>query len=481
MSERFRVIVVGLLVALVVVGLRVDASFDRSREAGDESVAAPMVVAPRGDATTASWFCAGMTAAPDGAFDGTVLVANPTGKAVVARVNVVPVAGDVAPKAVTLDVGPNARGAVRLQDVLQSPYVAALVEVDSGDVIVEHSVTGALGDDLAPCSPRANEVWHFAGGSTVKDANLLLAVFNPFPDDAIVDMAFVTSEGRAVPSELQGVVIPGRGLVVRDVADFVRRREEVSTTVTARTGRVVVDKIQLVREPRPGLTLLVGTPTPAPAWDIAEGYITDGVGERIDVYNPNDREAAVEVGVSLDDGAVEPFQLTVPAQGRTSIDLGEDGRIPLGVGHALTVRAVDGRPIVVEHLIESHPPSARFGLAAQTGSTSRSSQWVAAAGGATESLDEGIVVHNPGATDVRFSVFALANGRRFPIEGLQDLEVKAGRRRGVRLGEHLRRPDLPVIVVATSPVVVQRSLFRVGAGGVSTTPLVPLLPVSPLP
>lgn len=481
MSERFRWVILLVLVAVVAAGLRIDAALDREREAGGGTAATPMVIGARSDAATVSWFCAGMTAAPDGDFDGTVLVANPTDEPVVARVNVVPVVGEAAAKAVTLDVGANARGVVRMQDVVQAPYVAALVEVDSGEAVVEHSVTGALGDDVAPCSPRANEVWHFAAGSTVKDASLVLAVFNPFPDDAIVDMAFVTSEGRASPSELQGVVVPGRGLVVHDVANHVRRREALSTTIVARTGRVVVDKIQLLRGPQPSLTLVGGTPSPSPVWAIAEGFITDGVSERVDVYNPHDREAAVEVEIFMDDSAVEPFQLTLPAQGRTTLDLGEDGRIPHGVGHALVVRAVDGRSIVVEHLIDSRSPSARTGLAAQTGSTVRARRWVAAAGAATEDLDEGIVVLNTGSTDVRFSVIALANGQRLPIEGLQDVELKAGRRGGIRLGEHIRRPDLPLIVEATAPVSVQRSLFRVGALGVSTTPLVPLRPVSPLP
>lgn len=481
MSERKRAIVVALLVAVIAAGMVVDRGLDRTPDARVVAGAAPMVVAPRADATSASWFCAGMTATPDGAFDGSVLVANPTGEAVVARVNVVPVAGDVAPKAVTLEVEANSRGVVRMQDVLQAPFVAALVEVDSGDVVVEHSVTGAMGDDLAPCSPRANEVWHFAAGSTVKDANLYLAMFNPFPDDAIVDLDFVTSEGRASPSELQGVVIPGRGLVVRDVAEHVRRREEVSTTVTARTGRVVVDKVQVLGGANPGLTLVVGAPAPATAWAVVDGFIGEGINERIHVYNPGNREASVEVEVTLDDGAVEPFQLTVPKEGRTSLDLAEDGRIPNGVGHALVVRAVDGRAIVVEHVADGRPPSPRSGVAAQLGSTVRATRWVGAGGGATEELDELIIVLNASAVDVHVSVLALAGGQRLPIDGLQDLEVKAGRRHVMRLGDHIRRPDLPVLVEATRPVVVQRSLFRVNAAGVSTTPLVPLLPVSPLP
>ena len=35
-----------------------------------------------------------------------------------------------------------------------------------------------------------------------------------------------------------------------------------------------------------------------------------------------------------------------------------------------------------------------------------------------------------------------------------------GQRRAVRLGEHIKRADLPVVVDATGPVAVERDLYR---------------------
>ena len=68
-------------------------------------------------------------------------------------------------------------------------------------------------------------------------------LFNPFPDDAIVDGVFSTEDGIRQPERFDGLVVPGRGTVAVDLGDDVTRREEVAATITARNGRIVVDRI----------------------------------------------------------------------------------------------------------------------------------------------------------------------------------------------------------------------------------------------
>ncbi len=69
--------------------------------------------------------------------------------------------------------------------------------------------------------------WHFAAGTTVQGAQLWLALFNPFADDAIVDIGFLTNTGPFAPGELQGFVVPGHSRVTVPVHDQARRDELV--------------------------------------------------------------------------------------------------------------------------------------------------------------------------------------------------------------------------------------------------------------
>jgi hypothetical protein len=88
-------------------------------------------------------------------------------------------------------------------------------------------------------------------------------------------------------------------------------------------------------------------------------------------------------------------------------------------------------------------------------------------GEANVNTDEWIVVHNPGARPRTISVVALANGQRLPIEGLQDLRVGPAGRLALRLGDHIVRTLLPVVVEADGNVVAEREAYAVGRVGLS--------------
>ena len=61
------------------------------------------------------------------------------------------------------------------------------------------------------------------------------------------------------------------------------------------------------------------------------------------------------------------------------------------------------------------------------------------------------------------------------VEGLQNLEIGAGQRLAMRLGDHLSRGDLMVTVDADGPIVVERDLYRVGGPGISASLGIPSL------
>jgi hypothetical protein len=429
-------------------------------------VGAP-VAAPPG-ALSSTWFCAGATAEKNGRADGMIWIANANDVAVDAKITFVPVAGAGEAKVIETSVAANSRRFLRHGEHVTAPFAAAMVEVDGGDVAVEHSINGAAGEDHAPCASKASDEWHFADGSTARDATLLLALFNPFPDDAVAELSFTHEEGRATPSVYQGLVVPARGLIVVDVGAEVRRREQVSSTVRVRSGRLVVDRIQLRTErPKRGAALNLGAPSGGDVWYFPEGAKAEGIAERVVVYNPGEREALVDVEFTLDEGAIEPFELSVPPRDRAVLDVSAEERVPAGA-HAITVRSVNGEGVVAERWIEANG-SGRLGLGVTSGSPITSERWLFAFGATNASNDEWIVVHNVNAEDVEVDVVALAAGRLLPIQNLQNLEVPAGSRKPIRLGDHVKRDDLPLLVTATGPVVVDRDLYRVGILGISTS------------
>ncbi len=112
------------------------------------------------------------------------------------------------------------------------PSMAAVVESADPSVIVEASLGAGTG--FVRCATAVSDQWFVAEGATVLGAVMEVALFNPFPGNALVDLRFWTERGAARPTALQGLVVPGGSLRIVNVGDFVRRRERVAMEITAR-------------------------------------------------------------------------------------------------------------------------------------------------------------------------------------------------------------------------------------------------------
>lgn len=464
-APRRGLVVVVLALVLIAAGLA-----DRSDRSSSVAAGPPvdMPTAPAPGSVSSTWYCAGGTAESGGAADTTIIVANPGSREIKVVVTVIPSEGQRATRRLT--VRANATQALRLQDVAKASYAAALVDLDGGQGVVEQTVTGSLGSSASPCASAASDRWYFADGSTRREATMVLALFNPFPDNAIADMSFTTDQGRSVPRALQGLVVPARSLVVRNIGDFVRRRETLATSISVRSGRLVVSKLQLHDGGgRKGMALVLGAPSVGSVWRFPEGYVRDGISENIAIYNPSEQEATVDVELALERGAAEPFELTVPARERITLAANKESRIPKDDSHAISVFRRSGPGVVVERTIDAVAPAPRTGFADTMGARRLSTRWFLVAGSATEKEDEWVVVHNPGRAPATVSFTVLAGGQRLAVEGLQSVRVAAGRRQAFRLGDHLQRPDTPLVVESSVPVVVERTLYRTDGIGFSFT------------
>jgi hypothetical protein len=462
-------------IVLVLAGAAVvDGRVGRPSEEVATEVQTPMAARP--GARSSAFFCTGATATSEGAANGTVVVANAGTNAIGGTVTAFPSDGEA--KEVGIRVPAAGRAAVRLADVVTAPYASALVELDGGQAVVELTASGPLGESISPCASAASTRWYFAEGITTKDAVETITLFNPFPEDAVVDMVFNTEEGEVTPQALTGLSVRGRGMAAVDVGQHVQRREAVAARITARVGRLVAGRLQTFdgSVARKGMSVQLGSAAPGDLWYFPEGFLADGLTERFQLFNPNRDEARVQVELTLEEGTAEPIVLTVPGESRVTLSANDEARIPKNVPHAITVRSTNGIGVVVERTIDAASPSTRSGLAITLGGRVATLEAVVAAGQLDESTDQWVIVQNVSTRPARVTLTLLDEGVRVTPTGFDRIDLAPRQRRAIRLADAVRRGPTPLVVSSTTPVVVERDLYKLRAPGTAMSVAIPLRP-----
>ena len=522
-SSRLTALV--LLGGVIAGGLVLDAAEDPERPPDPETVVAGVAMpaaAPAGSLSS-TWYCAGGTATDDGFADHVLLIANPTDEPKRAVVTVL--TGGIAPALAVadttpgssttttappettttepppappapspVDVPPQSRIEVSLRELVKAPLAGAIVEVEGGEVAVEHQVTTLAeggGRATAPCSSSASRSWTFPWGNTERGSKELLVFMNPFPDDATVNIDFATDQGSRQTLRFQNFVVPARSVVGAFVDDDVKRKGQVSAHVTVGSGRLIIDRIQTFNGENPaleGITLGLGAAELAEVWVFPFGLINEGGTERIVVYNPTDEVAEVEVEARLDDpdehGVPEPFEVSVAPNRYAIVDLAEPDlqvteatprRIPNDVGHSIIVRSLNGVPVAAEKVVTRSGSYPNVGVAATLGAPLAAPTWVLPAGGVTDERAELVTLFNASTSEVaRFDIDGMQDGKRLVIQSLQGLEIPPGGHRTIRLHEHVDLEVLPLVVTADGPVVVERGFFRRNGRGISMSMGIPV-------
>ncbi len=478
MSRRWPALV--LIAALLVGGI----VLSRDSEAADvdEPAVDPSTLLPVGapdDALGSVWFCAGQSAGDDTPADGTLVIANPSDGPATGRVEVVSDAGDTASQ--DLDVAAQTTVRLRVADVLTGDWVAATVETTSGAVVVEHEVVGPHGRDVAACQTRAADRLYLPAGATTRDAQLTLLVFNPYADAATVDMSFVTDDGVRRPRALQGLPVPAGAVVPVDVSGVVTVRPLVASIITARRGRVVVDRVQTydgrgaatteeeaTQEPfrREGLTVTPAVPRTATVWSFPAGLRAEGLHEQITVFNPGDDLAEVDLTLALSDpernGELDPFALEVPGGEARVFDVDQAEGVPEAVTHSVEVRSTNGVPVVAERDLSATEGTSYRAELASTGTPVASSEWVFAAGlRADDAEAERIAVTNPGDEPVEVELVAFGDGDRSEPLGDGPVTLAPGEQAELDVGDlgGLAEDQTSLLVQASGIVTAERRLL----------------------
>lgn len=503
MTARRLPVLVLIAVAIVALVL-VDRSSTTHVSSDTQAATSLMPVASRAGAVSSAFYCAGGAATTGAIFDTTLVIANPGASEAKVIVTVYPAAlpGDTAGTAAVAAlkpvrrpfvVGARSRADVHLADIQASPFAAALVETSAADIAVERRVASADGKSTSssPCASSASNAWYLPTGSTTHDAREFLAVFNPFPAAAVVDVSFQTSDGFRNPPDLQGFPVPGGQLRMLDISGAAPRIEQLAATVSVRTGRVVVDRLQSFDGSDPnhplGLAATLGAPAPSPVWTFGTGEVADGLNETITVMNPSSTDTQVQLEVVLDDpatnGVVDPIPVAVPARSYAQVAMRDQTRVPPNVEHSVTVRSLSGSGVVAERVMTAAAPDSHRGYAPSLASPLVASRWVLADGQAIPgTIGEYVMIVNPDQEAIaRVRITGLLDGNATPIDGLQDLEVAPGGRITVQLAQHISEDNLPVVVEADRDVAVERGLYAGKGRGISLAAGIPIPSSAALP
>lgn len=435
----------------------------------------PLVLASEAtdvESLSSTWYCPAGTLGEESIADHWVVVANPTAARISATLTIFPVTlppaeplqvepgedvntdlvapppdaqpGAAVEKAVVVE--PGERVEIRLGDVegVTGDAAGALVEAVGG-VVVEHRVAGTAGSASGPCASTAHSEWHVVGGTTRDGARQIIAIFNPFPQEAIVSLSFDTDSGPRAPSAYQSVTVRAGAVLPVDITDVVPLFENTSATVIARSGRVVVERLQVLADDGAGqsTSLMLGTPSAAPQWVFGATQLSAEVGTALVIHNTTTREARVDVEVHLDpyEGAppLEPISVTIRPERTQTVVLSPlayavgtravvdaASRLPTDAPVAVTywaaVRSLNGVPVVVSRI--EGPGVDADGAPTGTGAVRWASasaisarEWVTTGGAAS------LVVVNPGAEAVAIATVV----RRGPDGDVVVTEVEIGR------------------------------------------------------
>lgn len=429
------------------------------------------------DAISTAWYCAGGTATGDGIAELTVVLANDAPRGAVAEVTVMGQDGKEA--AAVVEVPAHGRARVVASEVLAADWAGAVVEVRGGRVGVDREVTGPQGYDAAPCAAAASDHWFVPSGATERGAREYLSIFNPFPDAASVSISFATDTGPRSPRSLRALAVPGRSVRTIALNETITNRAAVAATVIARSGLVVVDRVQTYdgggvaigtgedARPPEGLVSTPASPIRAPRWILPAARVADGVVTRIAVYNPGSKTAEVDVVFTPQEPKlnpeIEPVALTIRPREQAVVDLDDVAGMPSDTDLWVDVRSLEGVPVVAERLSFFNEPSSRTGATATLGSPVAATSWMVTQAGATKARATTVQVVNPGDTSAQLTVVTLSGGDREVLRS--GIRIPPGDRRSVSLEG--AGPAATVIVRSTAPVVVGSSISLVDAPGTS--------------
>jgi Family of unknown function (DUF5719) len=343
----------------------------------------------------------------------------------------------------------------------------------AGAVVSSAATKGAFGAGAAGCSESAGSLWYFAEGSSSLGYDERLILYNPFPDEAVARVSFITPRGKQTKANLSDQAVPAGATSVLRLNAFVLKEPLLSVEVDAIRGRLVAWRsLQAHPRGRPrGEQLSLGATEPHTEWFFPDGDTGQGYDERIALLNPSTRSARVTVSVLTAHRTVQPpklLNITVPP---ASSKVVAPGAVITGCnrnvcGSGAVVTSTNDVGIVAEQTIW-YSTGHLQGVASEVGASGTATDWYLGPASFAPTRDW-VSVINPTTANASVSVTLESDqkGSRSPA-ALQHLKVKAGTRLQIPLNRWTAGRPVIALLSSTEQVVAERSSYSRRAHDVS--------------
>ena len=419
-----------------------------------------MAFVPSGSFITSTWFCPGVPGGAEGT-GGSVSITNPSDEVKHGRITVFTSQPGAVAVEQPLVIEPRSNTVVDLVELQPLGFFrSAVVEIDGGGGFIEQIAEHPDGSAVAACSNSASSNWWFADGFTVDDSTEQLVLTNPYPDAAIVDIGFVTSDGIRNPSRLQGYPVPGRSVQVVELG--AKDEPVLAASVRATRGRVVAGRAQrFLGGGRNGFTMSLGAPALSSQYWFADGESGEGISEQYSVYNGSAEEVTVSVvllGLPASSTFLNDTEIIVPANRVVTVSTADLEGLPVG-RHGAVFSTFAADSIVVERVL-TRPAGDGQATTVVMGSPPglASTRWSASVG-SDIAIENALVVLNADSAEATVTVSTLGPGGLVPVAGLVDLVLAPG---GV-LAVPFTDPAVlgrPFVVESNRRIYVERLLPR---------------------
>ncbi len=327
------------------------------------------------------------------------------------------------------------------------------------------------GTGAGNCATEASRNWYFPNGDSSVATDYRMVIANPFPDEAVVRIDFLTSEGEETSAQLSEVAVASGQVEVVSISDASIPQDLLSVRLHSARGRVIAWKALWTKpEGRPpGLEFTLGAPAPATEWYFPAGEVSDRAQQTITVMNPNEEESSVSVALTTDEGPVQSSKLievAVAPQSSRLLVIPDRLYAKTGnVGGLSAVVSVDNEVPVVAESTTTFDDDEMTGRITEVGSAEASDRWLVAPP-SIEPTTDSLVLQNPTAEEVTVNVVIYDEGLGEEAggtspENLQGITVRPGLRVSISLEDIGGSGGSWLEVVADSgEVVAERITFN---------------------
>jgi hypothetical protein len=318
-----------------------------------------------------------------------------------------------------------------------------------------------VGSGAARCPRVVSERWYFPAGSSSLGYDERILIRNPFPDEAVVTIAFFTPTGRTTKANLAEVAVPAGESKFVAVNDFILRQPVLGVSVTAQRGRVVAWRAMFAEaEDRPdGVYFGLGATSASLEWYFPEGAVGNGLEEVFTLLNPFKREAIVTISLSTPTRRLQPPKLVdirVAPQTIKTVSLanalGAQDQELGSVGAIVTSNNDVG--VVAERTVWY--AAGRTGVASSIGAREAATDWVVAPA-AVASTEDSLVLLNPGTERATARISLLRqDGPPLEPDALRSVTIRPGARVRLVLNDFTGGSPTAVFVTSDQAIVAER-------------------------